>query len=803
MPAMLVESALIDSQLAKIAAVRSWLGHGGLGPSRGLETGDCHEPKFSDNHTKILSKIFVCWRHELEAKARNRAWRATRNRCTLTKAVALWNAWLQRNRGMDAERAAREALAEAKRLSRALHRFREMCVRRRRTRHLKRVFRASHRLSQRRLQRAWCRWRKLALDIQAKAVFHSWAAATKQSLLLDKAKRAVSASQEAKAMAFVLKLWRSRARASALARLLHAWAVIGPVRKAVGVMRSVAHEARAAERLRFRLLRAGLRQGFMTFLENRRCAQSAAAWAKDHDRTRKLRRSIQRWVVGHSQKVAVELWKHSVLKAKQRTNIKIWVSETTVSKRTRQRALSLCVKRLKQHIVRRRNTRALASEAVKFRRARLWGGLRRWHARSISIQRQQRSNDAAYRMRRARFLRQGLASFSALKQESRAAYRAKVFRRDRCISATISCWRRTTTQFGDQHDLGQSACRHSRGQTLSAGLSFWRRRVARVTRVSDTITRFQGQRGQRVGFLMFRSWMENRRLVRLSMWRAGVWAEAHRARNALITWRSHARAFAGIQTSVRIARHRKQTRQAAQSRCSTLDGYVFRVLRTHARARSLERRVLRAWFFHTESTARASKQVRVFRLRSGLLGLRSWVKSSETRRQRRLQAKTHRNHRVVETMFSTWRNRVHPLGLRAHWGGIRPCTYIEGATKSKATQQNEDLAVGSREMQCLRTTEAATARDWESVAGCSSLLLLRLPMIGQRVRRVLYVWRKRARKEIRFRYIRDTLPKRKVLRPPRISQEREMGLLMGNSKPKGYLQLHMPNYSENKALPTR
>ncbi|CAN0401410.1 unnamed protein product, partial [Ectocarpus sp. 8 AP-2014] len=426
---MLVESAMIDSQLAKIAAVRSCLGHGGQGPSRGLETGDWH--KKSNNHTKILSKIFVCWRHELEAKARDRAWRAARNRCTLTKALVVWSAWLESNRGMDAERAAREALAEAKRLSRAFHRFREMCVRRRRKRHLKRFFRAFRRLSQRRLRRAWCRWRKLALDIQAKAVFHSWAAATKQSLLLDEARRAVSASQEAKTIAIVLKRWRSRARASALARLLHAWAVIGPVRKAVGVMRSLAHEARAAERLRYRLLRAGLRQGFMTFLENRRCAQSAAARAKDHDRTRKLRRSIHRWVVGHTQKVAIELWQHSVLKAKQRTSMKLWVSETTVSKRTRQRALSLCVKRLKQHVVRRRNTRALASEAVKFRRARLWGGLRRWDARSVSIQRQQRRYDAAYRMRRARFLRQGLASFSALKQESRAVYRAKVFRRDR------------------------------------------------------------------------------------------------------------------------------------------------------------------------------------------------------------------------------------------------------------------------------------------------------------------------------------------------------------------------------------
>lgn len=105
---MLVESAMIDSQLAKIAAVRSCLGPGEQGSSRGLETGDCQ-------NTMILSKIFMRWRHELEAKARDRAWRATRNRCTLTKAVVVWSAWIQRNRGMDAERAAREALGEAKR----------------------------------------------------------------------------------------------------------------------------------------------------------------------------------------------------------------------------------------------------------------------------------------------------------------------------------------------------------------------------------------------------------------------------------------------------------------------------------------------------------------------------------------------------------------------------------------------------------------------------------------------------------------------------------------------------------------
>lgn len=39
-----------------------------------------------------------------------------------------------------------------------------------------------------------------------------------------------------------------------------------------------------------------------------------------------------------------------------------------------------------------------------------------------------------------------------------------------------------------------------------------------------------------------------------------------------------------------------------------------------------------------------------------------------------------------------------------------------------------------------------------------SLVLLRLPMIGQRMRRVLHAWRKLAKKEKRLNYIRDMLP---------------------------------------------
>lgn len=61
-------------------------------------------------------------------------------------------------------------------------------------------------------------------------------------------------------------------------------------------------------------------------------------------------------------------------------------------------------------------TVTLTLHAHPNRRARLWNGLKRWHARSISTLRQQRSYDAAYKVRRSGFLRQGLASFSTLKQ---------------------------------------------------------------------------------------------------------------------------------------------------------------------------------------------------------------------------------------------------------------------------------------------------------------------------------------------------------------------------------------------------
>lgn len=106
--------------------------------------------------------------------------------------------------------------------------------------------------------------------------------------------------------------------------------------------------------------------------------------------------------------------------------------------------------------------------------------------------------------------------------------------------------------------------------------------------------------------MRLRRWTENQRANGLRIWRARVWAEAFGATRALKMWRRRAQAQTDMKTSVRIAFCRNQTRRC----CSPLDRRIFGVLKSYARARNLERRVLRAWFSHTERTIQASKQVR-------------------------------------------------------------------------------------------------------------------------------------------------------------------------------------------------
>lgn len=113
--------------------------------------------------------------------------------------------------------------------------------------------------------------------------------------------------------------------------------------------------------------------------------------------------------------------------------------------------------------------------------------------------------------------------------------------------------------------------------------------------------------GMHLGFVRLRRWIENRRANRVRVWRAGVWAEAIAVSSALKIWRRHAQAQISIETSIRIAYDRNQTRRSC---CSPLERHMFGVLKRHGRARNLERRVLRAWFAYAARQTQASKQVR-------------------------------------------------------------------------------------------------------------------------------------------------------------------------------------------------
>lgn len=108
------------------------------------------------------------------------------------------------------------------------------------------------------IERAWCHWQRAVLITRAVVVFKLWAATARQQRLLEEAQRSVCARKNKVLMACVLGRWRRRTGASTLARLLHAWAVIGPARKVLGTMRILVVEARVAEEARRRLLRCVL-----------------------------------------------------------------------------------------------------------------------------------------------------------------------------------------------------------------------------------------------------------------------------------------------------------------------------------------------------------------------------------------------------------------------------------------------------------------------------------------------------------------------------------------------------------------
>ncbi|CAM9354240.1 unnamed protein product, partial [Scytosiphon promiscuus] len=745
-----------------------------------------------------LSKIFARWRQAHEAGARQRSWHEMRKRRALTNAVISWSTWLNKNRGLGRERAAREAHAEARRVSCALHHFREKCVRRRNRRHLRTALRIVRALAHHRpMARAWCHWQGIVLATQA-TVFNVWVATMRQQRSLKEAQRSVHARKSKEVIAWVIERWRRRAAASTLARLLHAWTVIGPARRAIGIMREILTQARVVEGRRHRLLRTGLRHGFIAFVGRLRSARSVALRGGNHHRTRVLRKAMNRWLVEHRLALVLAIWQRRRAGAKKRASIRVWASEVAVSKRIKGNALAACVRGLKANSVIQVFPSAISSSLSYCRRARLWSGLERWRSRTDSLRRQQRHEDVGFMTLRVRFLRRGLEGLNSWKQASRIACRTSLTRRTRRLSMAFSGWRRRAPIFRCQHNAGHYASIHFRRRYLTAGLSFWRRRMARVAGVRSVITRFQARWRLRLGLTRLCDRVKTRRTVRLSIWRAGVWVETRGARRVLKAWQRHARSHTGMEASRRIALGRQRARRGAGRHMSPLVGRVFCVMKKHAQARRLERRAMEVWLSYTVRATRASEQARKTRLRHGLLGLLAWVELFKSRRARCLKALKYRSHKDMQVAVNAWKNKIYPLGLRRQWGsGITP--YACARQGNAATKVGEaphhhakDVSPRVRGIRCLQTTEAATAQDWKTSEGCNSLVLLRLPMVGQRLRQVLYVWRKRAQKEKQFRYIRETLPQKVRPRKRRSMRDR--------SSPTSYLSLHLSNASRKQAL---
>lgn len=142
------------------------------------------------------------------------------------------------------------------RVSRALLFFRDTCVRSKNRRHLKIALRTFRTLTQRRpIERAWHQWQNTVRHMQSKDAFNAWAVAARYQRRIEFSQHAVCARKEVKLVLKSWTRWRIRAGVSSLTRLLKAWQVIGPVRRAIEILRDVTLQARAAQQLRRRRLR--------------------------------------------------------------------------------------------------------------------------------------------------------------------------------------------------------------------------------------------------------------------------------------------------------------------------------------------------------------------------------------------------------------------------------------------------------------------------------------------------------------------------------------------------------------------
>ncbi|CAM9510845.1 unnamed protein product, partial [Laminaria digitata] len=679
-----------------------------------------------------------------------------------------------------------------RRLTRALVYFKASCAKSKRRRQLKTALRIVHDLSHRRpLEQRWFHWQAIVREARVKAAFLAWAKAGRRERRIRIAARVLRANKETTAVVGVWNTWRRAAGASKLTRLLGAWAVIGPARRALEAIQTSAKQARADQWQRAQLLRRGLRCGFTTPTMNRRQMRAVASRAQSHNRKRGIRRAqhgnlnprissrfaSHRWFVRHRSNVLLAVFRRRLETFRRLASIKEWARKAggetrMLAERTKRHSLASCVGRFEENALRRRAShQSSAAATAKWRRSRLGHGFMCWYSRGRALQRQQRSQGVASSCHRLSSLRRGLVcvlAFTEKQTHARSVIRAKATSSNqaRGLSLAISSLRLSAARFQGQRDLARAADLHFRRRFFAVSLALWRRRVDRVSGAELTVQRFQRQYKLRLGLAGLRRWSEKRGLARLATWRAQLWAEAFCATCALRKWRKHAESTGDLAASFRIAEGRRLKSEIARRRCSSpLAKHIFGALHGHARARQLKRCLFKAWLDHTQTLTRARKQARSFCVRSGLRGLRSWAKLSQYLRERRLLALNHSNRRVTESIFRAWKNAVFPLGLRAQWGPRASVhrdgepAQDEGARLRLSNTSKAKNAV--TEVECLGLTEATANNQHDGRSPSlkhDSLVLLRLPMIGQRMRRVLHAWRKLAKKGKRLNYIRDMLP---------------------------------------------
>lgn len=162
-------------------------------------------------------------------------------------------------------------------------------------------------------------------------------------------------------------------------------------------------------------------------------------------------------------------------------------------------------------------------------------------------------------------------------------------------------------------------------------------------------------------------------------------------------------------------------------------------------------------------------QARAFRLRRALLGLHSWAKLSLYWRTMSMKASVQAKCAMLQACFKGWKATIFPSGMGSKRGptacGNRGIHGMKGPEAQSLAHGDEKLGGSTQETQHLGMIEATSTQSCGSPFRASSLDMLRLPMVGRRMRRILCGWRKVVKKGKRHRYIRDMLPQKVGLFP--------------------------------------